>query len=164
MADEQSEQTPSGEQWRSASELPPDVFAALHKPNRAINPVTIVATVDSDGRPRTAPFGSLRAITPRLLRLACANYHDTYVNLCRDGQVSVAVLAPPNIAVSIRGRARIVKGQMDIAKQLVAVEIDIEEVKDDMMRRGIIESALGFAPPEDLKDFYVGAIAEIEDM
>ena len=164
MADEQSEQTPSGEQWHSASELPPDVFAALHKPNRAINPVTIVATVDSDGRPRTAPFGSLRAITPRLLRLACANYHDTYVNLCRDGQVSVAVLAPPNIAVSIRGRARIVKGQMDIAKQLVAVEIDIEEVKNDMMRRGIIESALGFAPPEDLKGFYVGAIAEIEDM
>jgi hypothetical protein len=78
--------------------------------------------------------------------------------------VSVAVLAPPNIAVSIRGRARIVKGQMDIAKQLVAVEIDIEEVKNDMMRRGIIKSALGFAPPEDLKGFYVGAIAEIEDM
>jgi len=164
MADKQSEQTPGGEQWRSASELPPDVFAALHKPDRAINPVTIVATVDSDGRPRTAPFGSLRAITPQLLRLACGNYHDTYVNLRRDGQVSVAVLAPPSIAVSIRGRARIVKGQMDIAKHLVAVEIDIEEVKNDMMRRGIIESAIGFTPPEDLKGFYVGAIAEIEDM
>ena len=164
MPDKQSEQAPGGEQWRSASELPPDVFAALHKPDRAINPVTIVATVDSDGRPRTAPFGSLRAITPQLLRLACGNYHDTYVNLRRDGQVSVAVLAPPDIAVSIRGRARIIKGQMDIAKHLVAVEIDIEEVKNDMMRRGIIESAVGFTPPEDLKDFYVGAIAEIEDM
>lgn len=164
MPDKQSEEAPRGEQWRSASELPADVFAALHKPNRAINPVTIVATVDSDGRPRTAPFGSLRAITPQLLRLACGNYHDTYVNLRRDGQVSVAVLAPPDIAVSIRGRARIIKGQMDIAKHLVAVEIDIEEVKNDMMRRGIIESAVGFAPPEDLKDFYVGAIAEIEDM
>jgi len=135
MADKQSEQTPGAEQWRSASELPPDVFAALHKPNRAINPVTIVATVDSDGRPRTAPFGSLRAITPELLRLACGNYHDTYVNLCRDGQVSVAVLAPPNIAVSIRGRARIVKAQMDIAKHLVAVEIDIEEVTHTWIRK-----------------------------
>jgi len=164
MADEQYEQTAGGEQWRSACELPPDVFAALHKPARAINPVTIVATVDSDGRPRTAPFGSLRAITPQLLRLACGNYHDTYVNLRRDGQVSVAVLAPPNIAVSIRGRARIVREQMDIAKHLVVVEIDIEEVKNDMMRHGIIESAVGFAPPEDLKGFYVGAIAEIEDM
>ena len=135
MADKQSEQTPSGEQWRSASELPPDVFAALHKPNRAINPVTIVATVDSDRRPRTAPFDSLRAITPQLLRLACANHHDTYVNLCRDGQVSVAVLAPPNVAVSIRGRARIVRGQMDIAKHLVAVEIDIEEVTHTWIRK-----------------------------
>ena len=164
MADKQLQEPAGEEQWRSASELPPDVFAALHKPNRAINPVTIVATVDSDGRPRTAPFGSLRAITPQLLRLACGNYHDTYANLCRDGQVSVAVLAPPNIAVSIRGRVRIVKPQMDIAKYLVAVEINIEEVKNDMMRRGIIESAVGFTPPEDLKGFYVGAIAEIEDM
>jgi len=164
MADKRSQQTPDREQWRSAPELPPDVFAALHKPNRAINPVTIVATVDSNGRPRTAPFGSLRAVTPQLLRLACGNYHDTYANLCRDGQVSVAVLAPPNIAVSIFGRARIVKPEMDIAKHLVAIEIDIEEVKNDMMRRGIIEGAVGFTPPEDLKGFYVGAIAEIEDM
>ena len=164
MTDKQLQETTDGEQWRNASELPPEVFASLHKPNRAINPVTIVATVDSDGRPRTAPFGSLRAITPKLLRLACGNYHDTYANLCRNGQVSVAVLAPPNIAVSIRGRARIAKAQMDIAKHLVALEIDIEEVKNDMMRRGIIQSAVGFAPPEDLKGFYVGAIAEIEDM
>ena len=84
MPDKQSEEAPRGEQWRSASELPADVFAALHKPDRAINPVTIVATVDSDGRPRTAPFGSLRAITPQLLRLACGNYHDTYPTVYRN--------------------------------------------------------------------------------
>jgi hypothetical protein len=164
VANKQPEQPPGGEQWRSAPELPPDIFAALHKANRAINPVTIVATVDTSGRPRTAPFGSLRAITPRLLRLACGNYHDTYANLCRDGRASVAVLAPPNIAVSIYGRARIVKPQMDIAKHLVAVEIDIDEVKNDMMRRGIIDGSVGFTPPEDLRGFYIGAIAEIEDM
>jgi hypothetical protein len=74
------------------------------------------------------------------------------------------VLAPPNIAVSICGQARIVKQQMDIAEHLVAVEIDIEEVKNDMMRRGTIDGSVGFTPPEDLKGFYVGAIAEIEDM
>lgn len=164
MMDKQPEQPAVREEWRSAPELPPDIFAALRKPGRAISPVTVVATVDASGRPRTAPFGSLRAITPRLLRLACGNYHDTYANLCRDGRASVAVLAPPNIAVSIYGRARIVKPQMDIAKHLVAVEIDIEEVKNDMMRRGIIEGSIGFKPPDDLRSFYVGAIAEIEDM
>ncbi len=32
------------------------------------------------------------------------------------------------------------------------------------MRRGVIESAIGFTPPEALKDYDVGAIAEIKDM
>ena len=53
---------------------------------------------------------------------------------------------------------------MSNGDRLAALEIDVEEVKNDMMRRGIIESAIGFTPPEDLKSFYVGAIAEIEDM
>ena len=164
MTGEHAQQTPDEGRWCKKPELPPNVFAVLRKPNRAINPVTIVATVDPDGRPRTAPFGSLRAMSPRLLRLACNQYHDTYANMCRDGQVSVAVLAPPNIAVSIQGRARVVKEEMEIAEHLAIVELDVEEVKNDMMPRGVIKSAVGFAPPEDLKGYYVGAIAEIEDM
>jgi flavin reductase (DIM6/NTAB) family NADH-FMN oxidoreductase RutF len=140
------------------------VFAVLHKPNRAIDPITVVATVDPDGTPRTAPFGSLRAVTPRLLRLACNRYHDTYANLRRDGRVMVALLAPPNIAVSIRGQARVVKERMDASEHLAIVEIEVEEVKNDMMRRGAIKSAVGFSPPEDLMDYYLGSIAEIEDM
>ena len=100
----------------------------------------------------------------RLLRLACNQYHDTYASMCRDGQVSVAVLAPPNIAVSIRGRARVVKEEMETAEHFAIVEIDAEEVKNNMMRRGMIKSAVGFAPLEDLKGYYVGAIAAIEDM
>jgi hypothetical protein len=84
--------------------------------------------------------------------------------MCRDGAVSVAALAPPNIAVGIRGRARVVKERMEIGEHLAIVEIDIEEVKNDMMRQGAIESGVGFAPPEDLVPYYVGAIAEIEDM
>ena len=38
------------------------------------------------------------------------------------------------------------------------------EVENDMLRRGTIESEIGFTPPDDLKDYYVGAIAEIEDL
>ena len=164
MGADQVQEKQEGERWRRAPELPPDVFAVLHKPGRAINPIAVVATVDVDGAPRTAPFGSLRAVNPGLLRLACNQYHDTYANLCRDGRVSVALLAPPNIAVSIAGRARVVQERTDTGDHLAVVEIDIEEVKNDMMRRGTIESAVGFAPPEELGAYYVGAIAEIEDM
>ena len=162
MSDEGKER--DEERWRRAPELPQDVFEALHKPNRAINPVAVVATVEEDGSPRTAPFGSLRAVTPKLLRLACNRYHDTYANVCRDGRVMVAVLATPNIAVGIRGRARVVREQMAVGEFHAILEVDIEEVKNDMMRRGLIESAIGFAPPDDLADYYVAAIAEIEDM
>ena len=72
MTVKQVQQTPDEDQWSRASELPTDIFAVLHKPGRAIapgtaiTPIAIVATVDSDGKPRTAPFGSLRAITPLL--------------------------------------------------------------------------------------------------
>ncbi len=164
MTDDQVQETGQGKRRSRATELPPDVFAVLHKPNRGINPIAIVATVDQDGMPRTAPFGSLRAVTPKLLRFASNDYHDTYTNLCRDGRVMVALLSPPNIAVSIRGKARVVKERMDTDKHLVVIEIDVEEVKNDMLRRGVIESAIGFTPPDDLMDYYVGAIAEIEDM
>ena len=164
MSDRQVQEARQDDRWRRAPELPPDVFAVLHKADRAINPIAVVATVDADGAPRTAPFGSLRAVTPGLLRLACNQYHDTYANMCRDGRVSVALLAPPNIAVSIRGRARVARERMDTGEHLSILEIDIEEVKNDMMRRGTIESAAGFAPPEELRGYYVGAIAEIEDM
>jgi len=164
MTGNQAPQGAPPEHWRRAPDLPPYVFDALHKPDRAINPVAVVATVDADGAPRTAPFGSLRAVTPRLLRLACNRHHDTYANLCRDGQVCVALLAPPDIAVSIRGRARLVQERMQIGEHLAVLEIDVEEVKNDMMRRGKIESGVGFAPPDELRGFYVGAIAEIEDM
>ena len=164
MTSEIAEESAHDNRWRRAPELPPDVFAVLHKRNRAINPITVVATVDADGAPRTAPFGSLRAVTPGLLRLVCNRHHDTYANMRRDGRVSVALLAPPDIAVSIRGRARVVKEGMATGEHFAVVEIDVEEVKNDMMRRGVIESAVGFAPPEELRPYYVGAIAEIEDM
>ena len=42
------------ERWRRAGELPADVFAVFHKADRAINPISIVATVDPDGSPHTA--------------------------------------------------------------------------------------------------------------
>ena len=145
------EESQAKKHWRRASELPPDVFAVLRKPDSAINPIAIVATVDPDGAPRAAPFGSLRAVTPGLLRLACNRYHDTYANLCRDGRVAVALLAPPNVAVSIQGRARVVKERMDFDEHYAAVEIDVGEVKSDMIRTpgSAIESATTLFIPEE---------------
>jgi flavin reductase (DIM6/NTAB) family NADH-FMN oxidoreductase RutF len=148
--------------WLTAPELPPDVFAAWHKPEAAISPVAIVATVDADGAPRTAPFGSLRAITPRLLRLCTLNSHDTYANLCRDGRVMVALLSPPDVAVSVQGRARVVRAQMAHDEQFAALEIDVQEVKNDMVYRIVIESAVAIHAKEKYQSWYDGAMRELD--
>jgi hypothetical protein len=150
--------------WHTAPELPEDVFAAWRKPDGAISPVAILATVDPDGAPRTAPFGSLRAVTPRLLRLCSLRHHDTYTNLRRDGRVTVALLSPPDIAVSVRGQARIVKEHMDTDGNFAVLEIDVEEVKNDMAYRVVIESAIEISAREKHRDWYEIAMRELETL
>jgi hypothetical protein len=160
----QEQASPTKKYWPTASELPADVFAVLQKPDRAINPIAIVATVDEDGSPRTAPFGSVRAVTPRVLRLTSWHGHDTYANLCRDGRVMIAVLAPPDISVSIRGRARVAKECLDTDEQHAAMDIDIEEVKNDIVRRLVIESGVTASIKEGFAGWFDSVLEEIEGM
>jgi hypothetical protein len=158
MSDMQKAQT---EFWSTATELPMKVFEAWHKPGNVISPVAIVATVDPDGMPRTAPFGSLRAITPRLLRLGSLHDHDTYANLCRDGHVMIALVSPPDIAVSIRGRARVVKQRMNHDEHFAMLEIDIEEVKNDMAYRVVIDSAITISAKAKYQPWYEATMREL---
>ena len=125
--------------------------------------VAILATVDADGFPRTAPFGSLRAITPRLLRLFSWREHDTYTNLCRDGRVSVALVGR-DVAVSVAGRARVVRERADNDEQFAILEIDVEEVKNDMAYRVLVEGGIEIVPKERHRPWYSAVMAELADM
>jgi len=147
-----------------AGELPPEAFAALSRAGATANPIVIVATVDADGSPHTAPFGSLRALSPRRLRLGCGREHDTYANLVRDGRVVVSLLAPPKVAVSIRGHARVVREQMRILDTDAVIEIAIEQVKDDADVGTEFELTSGVAVsyPEGLVSLVEGYVAEVE--
>jgi hypothetical protein len=148
--------------WSTADHLPANVFDLLRKEGRAINPVTIVATVDADGTPHAAPFGSVRAVTPRLLRMLSLRRHDTYANLCRDGRMVVVLVAPPDIAVSIQGRARICVEEMETHRHSAVLEIDVEEVKNDMVRTGSIDSGITFTPKDETQDWFEAVLGEME--
>lgn len=150
--------------WKTLPELPQDVFSVWQKPHKALGPVAIVVTVDPDGTPRTAPFGSLRAVTPRLLRLATWHGHDTYTNLCRDRRVVVALLAPPTLAVSVRGRARVTREEMHTDKAYAVVDIDVEEVKNDMVRSVVIEGAITISALPEYEDWFERLLGELEEL
>jgi hypothetical protein len=159
-----TQKSPDNTRWRRMPELPEEVFAAWHKPNKAFNPISIVATVEEDGTPHTAPFGSLRAVTPRLLRLISWRGHDTYQNLCCDKRVTVAMLAPPDLAVSVRGRARVVRERMKSDEHYAVVDIDVEEVKNDMGRAFVIETALWISIKDQYWSWFDAALGEAEEM
>ena len=144
--------------------LPQDVFAVLHKSSGTINPIAVVATVDRGGVPRTAPFGSLRAVTCKLLRLVSWRGHDTYANICRDGHVAVALLSPPNIAVSINGWARVVRERMNADEHHAIVEIYVDEVKSDMVRRIVIETPITASILPEHQKWFKAVLGEAEEM
>jgi hypothetical protein len=149
--------------WQTATELPLEVFETWRKLDRALSPVAIVATVDPDGSPRAIPFGSLTAVTPRLLRLCSFHDHDTYANLCRGGLVTVVMISPPDLSVSVRGRPRLVKERMALDEHFAILEIDIEEVKNDMAYRIEIDSGITVRAKDRFKPWYDAIMAEMAE-
>jgi hypothetical protein len=152
------------EYWRTATVLPSNVMSVWRKPELSINPVAIVATVDEKGNPHTAPFGSLRAMTPDKLRLICLRYHDTYTNLFRDGRVVAVLVASPDIAVSVYGTARLICERMEYDENYALFEIDIENVKNDMVRTVTIDSGIMITPREEFGEWFDWGISELEDI
>jgi len=140
------DQSTQKERWRRAPELLEDAFSAWRKADGALNPSSVVATIDEDGAPRLAPFGSMRAVTPKLLRFIAHRYHDTLANLKRDPRIMVAMICPPDIAVSVRGRARVVEEPFSLDQNYALVEIDIDEVKNDMPVRIGIDTGISISP------------------
>lgn len=129
-------------------ELPTSVLDALRRPLGEI--VAIVATVDADGAPRTAAFGSVVAISPTRLRFGCNRGHDTFANVIRDGRAMLAVFAPPDVAVGIRGRARLVREQIESWPSDAVIEVDVDNVKNDALAGIPIASGITYGLPDEV--------------
>jgi hypothetical protein len=136
------------ERWRRSLVLRDDAYEAWRKEGGVLNPSSVIATTDEDGAPRTAPFGSLHALTPDRLRVVIHRYHDTLKNIHRDGRVMVAMVTPPDIAISVKGQGRVVEDPWKGDERYAIVEIDVQEVKNDLpmqigVEGGITISATG---------------------
>ncbi len=134
--------------WEETDELPAAVISALRRPVGEV--VAIVATVDADGSPRTAAFGSVRPITGNELRFGCNRAHVTFANVIRDGRVMVALFAAPDVAVGIQGRARVLKDQLDCWPGDAAITVEVTTVKNDALPMAPVESGIAYSVPTDV--------------
>jgi uncharacterized pyridoxamine 5'-phosphate oxidase family protein len=109
--------------------------------NRQVT-IVVVATVDEDGSPRTAPFGWVYAKDGRTLRFSTSRSHDTYKNIVRDGRVMVCLMEEGNTAISIKGNARICKEQLSVREHCAIVNVDIIGIKSDVTSVGSVISGI----------------------
>lgn len=130
-------------------ELPQDAYELLR--TQAVD--VVIATVDEDGFPRTAPYGLIRALDRKTLRVGIGPGKRTYDNIVRNGKVMVCVLAEGNIALGIRGRARVIKERMESWNIHVAmIEITILEVKSDALTWVHIIQGIQVQLSDDIKE------------
>ena len=62
------------------------------------------------------------------------------------------------------GKRKVARERMNADEHSAILEIDVEEVKNDMVRTGVIESAITFSPRDEIRDWFEAAIGEAEDM
>ena len=139
--------------------LSQNILSAME--NRRIGSAVVVATVDANGAPHTAPFGSICFVSPKIMRFGCDRKHDTYENIKRNGQVVVSLVAPPDIAVSIKDKARVAKEGMELVNTDAVIEVGVEEVKDDLIPGLFIVSGILYSAEKHVKDFITKYIDEV---
>lgn len=107
-------------------ELPPKVFEALQQVT-----YVVLATVNEEGWPDTAPFSWVLALDAKTIRLAINKDIGTLRNIRDNGKARLQV-SGKGVAVSIRGRASVIKETMETTPFPTSlVEMKVEEVKDD---------------------------------
>jgi CBS domain-containing protein len=95
-------------------------------------PTLILATVDEDGWPHTAPMSWIKVKDRRTLSMAIHRDIASLRNIRRSGKVRLVAMGR-GMAISIRGFAKIVKEEMESSPFPAAVvEVTVDEIKDDL--------------------------------
>ncbi len=95
-------------------------------------PTLILATVDEEGWPHTAPMSWIKVKDRRTLSMAIHRDISSLRNIRCSGKVRLVAMGR-GMAISIRGIARIVKEEMESSPFPAAVvEVTVDEIKDDL--------------------------------
>ena len=74
------------------------------------------------------------------------------------------MISPPDISVSVRGRARVIRERMRQDENFAIIDIDIEEVKNDMAYRIVIDNGITIHAKEQFKPWYEATMSELEEL
>lgn len=112
----------------SINELPDEAVKLLSHVGKTV----VIATVDSTGWPNTAPIAWAVAKDRQTIRLAVNASATTLQNIYGSDMVSLFI-GGDNVAIGVKGRARLLKEPMDsVPFPMAMVEVVVEAVDDKM--------------------------------
>lgn len=140
------------------SEISQEVIDLL---NEEITTV-VAATLNEDGSPHTAPFSFVVAKDKRTLRLAIGTRNMTIGNIRRDGRMAISVLDRGDIAVSVNGKAKIVKERLECYSGVALVEVDLTSIRNNSSRVGPVTSGVRYNLADRFKEQVKAVFRELK--
>jgi hypothetical protein len=120
------------------NELPDRALSYLQ-----VGRLVIMATVDGQGRPNTAPMSWVTAVDRQTIRVAVSPEVSTYRNILENDRVMLSLIGGA-MTLSISGCARVLAGSMEeVPFAMAMIEVRVDEVKDDsVIGRGFADDVV----------------------
>lgn len=91
----------------------------------------VLSTLSPEGFPHAMPVHLIYAPNDKTLRMALVKSHQTTINIKNNDKGFITVLEGTDIAMGIKGTARVVKEPMEGNAAMCMVEFNIEQIKSD---------------------------------
>ncbi|MGI6119873.1 MAG: pyridoxamine 5'-phosphate oxidase family protein [Desulfosporosinus sp.] len=91
----------------------------------------VLSTLTPEGFPHAMPVHLIFAPNDKTFRMALVKSHQTITNIKNNSKAFITVLDGPDIAMGIKGTARVVREPMEGNAAMCMVEFNIEQIKSD---------------------------------
>lgn len=118
--------------------LPKEVVELFNKELTTV----ILSTVTEKGEPHAMPVHLMVAPDDKTIRLALVKVHKTTENIKQNSKAFITVLEGSDIAIGIKGSARITREPMEGNAAMCMVEFKVEEIKSDTTPTVIVNNGV----------------------
>lgn len=91
----------------------------------------LLSTVTEEGFPHAMPVHLVAAPDNKTIRMALVGKHQTTANIKNNGKAFITVLEGPDIAVGIKGIAKVAREPMEGNDAMCMIEFRVKEIKSD---------------------------------
>jgi len=122
----------------------------------------IISTVTEEGVPHAMPVHLMAAPDNKTIRLSLMKVHQTIANIKHNSKAFITVLEGPDIAIGIKGSAKVIREPMNGNNAMCMVEFKVEEIKSDTTPTVIVNTGVRTTHrTEKTKNFFRGMFDEL---